>query len=722
MGYPVHFGVLAALLLGANAGEATLSLEKVAVTPLEKVVTLLEDLKAEVTKDGTDEAAVYEKFACWCKDTTATKSQSIITGTDSIEQLSTEIESKTAEKEIKETEVQKWKAEKEATTKELEDAEAIYAQKKFEYDTANANLTKGIFGLTEAKRVMEKQKEAIASYTGLVQLRKTVSDSLALASAMNLVSAPKSKAISAFLQQKVDPEDPEYEFHSGDIVSILTDLLKQFTDEKTELDTEWGETTQAHKELTDGLKGKIETLKGQIETGEARIGELESEIATAKESLVEAQSLLKEDQLYMKDMTKQCEVTAKDYDQQSKMRADELTAITTALEILKNKVTPAEVVNKRALLQAKPATIKVASKVQQVAKRHSPSAAAPKVVSFVQTQRTNTFLEARSSSAEERKGKAVAVLQHASKRLNSPFLSTLAMQVAKDPFKKVKDLIEKLIVRLVAEATAEATKKGYCDKSLGEARLARDYNLAEAHKKNVEAAALEVKIDALNAEITELNGTKIPEMEKALSDATTARKSEKETNLETIATATDGLKAIKEAIVVLKDFYKQAKKATVLLQKVSPIEEAMKDMPVMEGAYKGKQTASVYIITLLEQIRDDFDRTIRTTTASEKQAAADFVLFERNAKSSLSAWKTKVALDVQDLKAAETDLEQTMSEMKAAMDMLDDQLQILEQLKPTCIDSGMSYADRVAKREEEVKALKSALCALDEDKVEDECK
>ena len=56
------------------------------------------------------------------------------------------------------------------------------------------------------------------------------------------------------------------------------------------------------------------------------------------------------------------------------------------------------------------------------------------------------------------------------------------------------------------------------------------------------------------------------------------------------------------------------------------------------------------------------------------------------------------------------------------MDLLDKSLIELEELKPACVDTGMSYAERVAKREEEMDALKKALCMLDADGVEPDCK
>merc|ERR1719491_2344121 len=42
--------------------------ESAKVTPMEKVIGLLQDLSAKVTAEGKKEAAQYDKFACFCKD------------------------------------------------------------------------------------------------------------------------------------------------------------------------------------------------------------------------------------------------------------------------------------------------------------------------------------------------------------------------------------------------------------------------------------------------------------------------------------------------------------------------------------------------------------------------------------------------------------------------------------------------------------------------------
>jgi len=78
-------------------------------------------------------------------------------------------------------------------------------------------------------------------------------------------------------------------------------------------------------------------------------------------------------------------------------------------------------------------------------------------------------------------------------------------------------------------------------------------------------------------------------------------------------------------------------------------------------------------------------------------------------------------LDQQDLKTTQTNIQQTTSNLQDTVDLLDGALKELEELKPTCMDTGMSYSQRVKKREQEMEALKKALCILDGENVEPEC-
>merc|ERR1719399_2672914 len=94
--------------------------------------------------------------------------------------------------------------------------------------------------------------------------------------------------------------------------------------------------------------------KDAEETLETKTGEKEDadkNAAKAKEDMELTQAALDDDKLYLKDLTMKCELKAREYDQQSKMRADEITALEKAIEIIQDKVKDnADDANKRAAL------------------------------------------------------------------------------------------------------------------------------------------------------------------------------------------------------------------------------------------------------------------------------------------------------------------------------------------------------------------------------------
>merc|ERR1719443_2649586 len=293
----------------------------------------------------------------------------------------------------------------------------------------------------------------------------------------------------------------------------------------------------------------------------------------------------------------------------------------------------------------------------------------------------------------------------------------MAMKVAADPFAKVKELIQKLIERLVAEATAEATKKGFCDLELSKAEKNRNHRWQDVKRLSAELASLEAKQDDLEEELVNLAAS-LKELNAALEEATKLRAEQKAENIQTLKDAKQGLSAVSEALLILKVFYKQSAKNKVLLQ-ASPIEE---DDPGAEsGAYKGKQDSAKAILGLLEVIVSDFQRTIKTTQAQEDAEQAEFIKFDRTSKADIGGKETKTELDEQDLAATETTITEKMKDLQTNQDLVDKALEELEELKPMCIDTGMSYEERVEKREEEIEALKGALCQLDAEGVEPSC-
>merc|ERR1712157_555621 len=95
--------------------------------------------------------------------------------------------------------------------------------------------------------------------------------------------------------------------------------------------------------------------------------------------------------------------------------------------------------------------------------------------------------------------------------------------------------------------------------------------------------------------------------------------------------------------------------------------------------------------------------------------------FERTSLADISGKSEKQTLSQEDLVKTQDALSSHLQDLQSAQDLLDGALKTLEVLKPKCVDTGMSYSDRVSKREDEIAALRRALCILDTEGVESEC-
>ena len=83
----------------------------------------------------------------------------------------------------------------------------------------------------------------------------------------------------------------------------------------------------------------------------------------------------------------------------------------------------------------------------------------------------------------------------------------------------------------------------------------------------------------------------------------------------------------------------------------------------------------------------------------------EFIKFDRTSKADIGGKETKTELDEQDLAATETSITEKMNDLQTSQDLVDKALEKLEEWKPMCIDTGMSYEERVEKRSEEIEAL-----------------
>merc|ERR1719335_723336 len=148
-----------------------------------------------------------------------------------------------------------------------------------------------------------------------------------------------------------DAPEGDFSFHGDDIIATLQDLEKEFKAKKAEVDQIEGQNKKDFNEIMKSKTNEKKTAESDKKTAEGEKDTADEEIAKATDSLVEEEAALKDDELYLKDLTAKCELKAREWDQRSKMRGEEVTALTAALKIIKGKVSSNAVVNKRALIQ-----------------------------------------------------------------------------------------------------------------------------------------------------------------------------------------------------------------------------------------------------------------------------------------------------------------------------------------------------------------------------------
>jgi hypothetical protein len=641
------------------------------VTPVQKVIQLLQGMLEKGKKEKQEEQVQFAAYKQFCDDTTTEKQRAIKEANAMMEQLAASIQknqadASTASKEIAQLDedISVWSGDKKAATEVREIENADYMKTHKDYSESVDALERAIAVLK--KQAYDRAQDALVQ----VQQSKFIPDSA-------------RKVIGAFLSQGDElgqdpmsvsaPESNAYEFQSQGVVDMLEKLHDKFEDERTDLEKEESNSRHAYEMLMQDLTAQIETATEDRESkAQLKASKLQS-AAEEKGDLGDTTATRDSDTEYLDKLVATCSMKSSDFENRQQLRTDEIAAIDKAVEILSSGA------------------------VSGNADKHLP-ALVQKHVSFLQLTHT------QSSPAQRRVAK---FLHDKAEAINSRVLSALAVRVDSDPFEKVKKMIKDLIVRLMEEANEEAEHKGWCDTELSTNEQTRKEKTAAVETLHAEIDELKASIAKLTQEITDLTA-EVAESDKAVAEATAIREKEKSTNAETVSDAQEAQTAVAQAVSVLKEFYEKAGEATSLIQK-----KALKQEPeIFDAPYTGMQSENGGIVGMLEVIQSDFARLETDTKASEAEAERVFDEFTNESAVNRAAnskdvehKETKKTNQESALTAKKADLEGTQKELDAALAYYD-------KLKPSCVDAGVSFDDRVARRKEEIESLQEALRIL----------
>jgi len=648
--------VLAAFFYAASAGQSS-------ITPVGKVVQMLTDMKAKGTQEMTVEKKVMADYSKSVRMQTRALDHEIKTGKATVEKLIAKIEK--ADADVASMKKSITTADAETATLEADAAAATAARTaaKDQFLAEQTDYGESLYALDRAIQMLKSQAtDAPQAMMLLQRMTKTVSGMTRVLASLALAQG-RSDGSGA-------PAVAAYEAQSGGIVEMLEGLKDNFRKELADLEKEEANSAHAYDMEMVHLTNTIDNLKDEREELAQNKARTAAVSATAKGDLADTRASLADAEKFLADMKAEHSTKSSTFEANLKVRTDELEAIGKAIEIISNP-------------------------------NVSGSYGTHVNAELVQQPRKLSLLQMHSTSRQALRSDAKKFLETRAKALNSKTLASFAAKLTEaNPFDKVVTMIEDLLTKLKEEAASEADHKSFCDKELKKNKLKRDKKTSEVESLSAEIEEKTAAIMDMAQKISTLAEEQAA-LRKDVSEATNTRGEEKKANEVAIKDSAEAQVAVQSALSVLKDFY--ASQSASFVQQAPEMEE-----------YKGMQSGAGGVVGMLEVIQSDFARVETDTKAAESQAAAEYKSFMADAEGSLKSkhdaeFKTGLQKD-----GAEFDKEQLEKNLGASSKQLDMANAYYGELKPQCVQVHVSFEERAAMRQDEIKALQGAYKILDQ--------
>jgi len=679
------------------------------VTPVQKVIQLLEDMVAKGTSEKQAEEAQFAAYTQFCQITTKAKKDAIKKASEMIESLQADIQKYEAEADtmakeigVLDVDITTWEGDGDSSQR-VRDIELK------DYDRTRAEFTASIDALNEAEATLKAQAGDVGQEMPMPEMPGE--GAFAQIQKSKLIPTQAKRAITAFFQMPsrdagdessdlrvVAPEaflqqDPKgianaYESQSDGVIEMVAKLQEKFHKKRDDLDAENAASVRAFQKLKADLKNNLDFARSSRDEKKTAKSKILQEAADAKGDLSDTETTRESDVKFLADLTATCEQKASAYEQRQKLRAQELVAVNEAIGIM------------------------AGGAVKGGSEKHLPQ------LLQIQTKRAAALVQLRAQPKTPVQHQVAAYLKSRGQKLNSHLLSVLAERIAVDPFKKVKKMVKDLIVKLMEEAQAETEQKGWCDMELATNEKTRKKKTKDVEELHAQVDELEASIAVLTEDVERVS-KQISELDAAMAEAIKLRSEEKAKNEVTITDAKAGQAAVANAIGVLKDFYDEAAKATAFTQTTTKARIGTKQPEIFEGAYTGMGGENGGVIGMMEVIQADFERLESETKNSESEAQAEYDEFMHDSKMD----KAQKEKDFDHWSASKQNQAQALVETKDTLAGTQDELDAAEayynKLKPQCIaeENAPSYEEKVARRKEEIESLKEALRILQGEEV-----
>merc|ERR1719159_1070618 len=661
------------------------------LNPVTRIVQLMEGLIKKVNADGKAEEDLFEKYVCWYKTVVSSKKASNAEASDRIEALTAYIDDIksgrvefTSERKDLEAEIEKLNTEIETSTdmRKKENEDFLAAKDEMEKAIAALELAVEILG------DMASSKEGVLAAMNS-NVRKAV----------GLGKQSLSAEDARFLEQALDGQVPDvdwkklnrkatfkmkYKARSLKIQEILADMLQTFQDNLADAKKTENDAKTSFDTLMDSKNSQLSAAQDALSGGE---GEGAARALNAQESQDEVDALttqVENDEKYIGQAEAAYAVKITEWKERKRLRTEEVASISKAISILA-------------------------------------SDDAKDLMSSSFKSQGGFFLQenAAGCSKQKRAAKVVSKLRDMAGKHSDPRLAALAVRVhmhAKGHFDKIVTEVMKMVSDLHEEADEDLKTKETCEadrmkntKSAKKAAQNMDDETALINRKKADIEAMQKEIAGIVAPVKELK--------LQLEEAQIQRAKE---NREYKAAKADDEAAavlIGKAADVLSKFYED--NGLVLAQTKSKLHVSQPGAAppppptTWQEPYGGAKGENNGIMSILEMVKADVEKDIKTATEEEEKAKSEYDTFKSETETlidSLNSQKSDLEGEVGDAEQAVVDAKKTRADKKK---VLDDTMAFLRSIATSCDYMAVNFELRKANREAEIDGLIEAGAALE---------
>jgi hypothetical protein len=671
------------------------------ISPVTRVVELLNSLAAEVEKEGKKEKDLYETYVCWGKTIINEKTASNTAAQNRIEQLESYIADLDAGRITLTSERADLELEIEGLQRDLENADAMRKKDHKDFLEAEDEMTKAIAALDSAIEVLEEatkdHKDGVLLTVrqklngGIEEMTKEQSN---LIEAVNLGQRFLTKADSFFLQRVLLGDVPtvdwkklnrkatfkmSYKARSLKIQEILNKMHITFETNLEEARTKEANDQAAYEKLSDAKNGQLDAAREALEKMALENGarglsrqECQDEVDSLKIQVANDKKFIEETKASLKEKEGEWKV-------RSELRSSELSAITKAISILHND-------DARDL--------------------------------FKRSFSSQGFLQIEMITSQKAANGAAAALREAARKSGDERLMALAKALAdpasaKTRFAPVIEAIDKMIAMLHSEENKDLEIKESCEEDrMSDTRKAVLASRAIDDMTDT-VVSLKADIAKLEAQIEELQAEqkKIKEQVEA---ATRIREDEHAAWLMSDKDDEAAAATVLNAKEVLQSFY--AENNLVLTQKgkgLEPGEAPPPPPPTWEGGYGGKPGEAQGIVAIMDMVHQDILKDRAAAKAEEDKSKQEYDEFKESSEEQIKTLEgdENEKEKVKGEKVTEkTDTEKERGTKKEELDVTLDKIHAVN---PNCEYFEVNYVLRVKDRQIELDGLQKAKAILE---------